>query len=569
MRRVAAALVEDKDDVYIDDVFSTHNSYEETKIIKDENDPFRKPIDISKQSKRLKNKLYKMRSNLRKRQSEGEDGTKSKFLDPNMISGYGVFDVIEPPYNLEVLASLYEENAIHNACITARTMNTVGLGYHWENTSKADKKIERATGKAESANRTRDELRREEDKLFDLIDGLNKDISFTETLIRVWMDVLTTGNGYLEIGRNKNGKIGYIGHIPSIYVRVRRAKDGFIQSAGSKFVFFRNFQDLNTRDEINNDPNPNEIIHFLMYSPTNTYYGVPSAVSALSAIIGDKFVKEYNIDYFENKSIPRYAIILKGANLSQKSKQEVINYFKNEIKGNNHGTLFVPIPATLGRDVDLKFEALENTTQEASFDKYRKSNRDEITVAHRVPAPKIGIYDNANLAVSRDADKTFKTQVIGPDQQVIEKRVNKIIAEFSDLKKFKFAEIDIIDEDLRSRIWDRYLRTEVVTPNEVRAKIGMTAREGGDDILPYPTKIQQEKLEYEEEMDKKEQERKDEAAKNPPAPGTPSLPGAPVGNNNAIAGSPPKSQQDAANQPSTPVDQTTGRKERGQAQDGQ
>ena len=51
-------------------------------------------------------------------------------------------------------------------------------------------------------------------------------------------------------------------------------------------------------DPIHSDPNPNEVIHFKTYSPNNTYYGIPSSVSAATAIVGDKFAKEYNIDYF-------------------------------------------------------------------------------------------------------------------------------------------------------------------------------------------------------------------------------------------------------------------------------
>lgn len=547
MRRISAAMADEKTTtIEIDDVTSSYTG-DFSKTIAEEKDVFNQKIDVSKQTKRVKNKYYK----LSKRYQTSEDGTESKFVDPELVNGYGMFDLVQPPYNLEILASLFEENSVHNASVLARTMNTVALGYKWEDTSKTRKRIERATTKeGESLSRLREELQREEDRLEDLFDSFNVDEDFLESLVKVWIDYLTIGNGFLEIGRNRNGTIGYVGHIPATFVRVRRARDGFVQRAGAKFIFFRNFQDLETEDPIGSDSNPNELIHFRQYSPTNTYYGIPSAVSALSAIIGDKFAKEYNIDYFENKSIPRYAIILKGANLSQKSKQEVVNYFKNEIKGNNHGTLFVPLPATLGRDVDIKFEKLENTTQEASFDKYRKSNRDEITVANRVPAPKIGIYDNANLAVSRDADKTFKNQVVGPDQKIIEKKLNRIVKEFSDKKSFKFAEIDVIDEDLRSRIWDRYLRTEVMTPNEVRTNIGLTALENGDIVLPYPTRLTQEKQDFEMMTGQ-----------------TSSSGGAPQGNSNAQAGSPPKSIQDSAAGETSSADATTGRAERGSKQD--
>ena len=554
MKRLTAAMVsESKDIIEIDDIVSSQ-SFDTTKTVVEDKDVFMQKVDVSKQPKKIKNKFYK----LSKKYQEGADGTESKFVDPELVNGYGMFDLVQPPYNQEILASLFEESATHNASILARTMNTVALGYRWEDTSKTRKRIERATMKdGESLVRLREELQREEDRLEEIFDNLNVDEEFAETLSKVWIDYLTLGNGYLEVGRNRNGTIGYLGHIPGAYVRIRRARDGFVQKAGARYIFFRNFQDLETEDPIGNDEMPNELIHFRQYSPTNTYYGIPSAVSALSAIIGDKFAKEYNIEYFENKSIPRYAIILRGANLSQKSKQEVVNYFKNEIKGNSHGTLFVPLPATLGREVDIKFEKLENTVQEGSFDKYRKSNRDEITVANRVPAPKIGIYDNANLAVSRDADKTFKNQVIGPDQKIIEKKLNRIVKEFSDKKSFKFAEIDIIDEDLRSRIWDRYLRTEVITPNEVRSKIGLTALGDGDVVLPYPTKLVKEKQDFEMGVS---------AATGEPMP---QKPGAPEGNTNAHAGSPPKASQDSAAGESSPADQTTGRQERGAAQDTQ
>ena len=125
--------------------------------------------------------------------------------------------------------------------------------------------------------------------------------------------------------------------------------------AGSVCIFW-NFQDFETEDPLNQDPKPNELIHFKIYSPNNSYYGIPAAVSAATAIVGDKFAKEYNIDYFENKAIPRYAIILKGAKLSARSKQELINYFRNEVKGRNHGTLVIPIPSSIGSDADIRFE---------------------------------------------------------------------------------------------------------------------------------------------------------------------------------------------------------------------
>lgn len=481
----------------------------------EESDPFAF-VKIDTLSPKMKRKAMRLQ-----KKHEGADGTQSKYIDPERVSGYSLYDIVNPPYDLDTLAGLYDQSAIHYASINARVMNTVGLGYTFVETLKSKRKIERAQGDEAKLQRIRDSLQDLKENIEQTFENLNVEETVLETMVRVWQDVLTVGNGYLEVGRNNSGQIGYIGHVPATLVRVRRKRDGYVQIAKSnkiQAVFFRQFQDKETPDPINNDPKPNELIHFKIYSPNNAYYGVPAAVSAAAAIIGDKFAKEYNIDYFENKAIPRYAIILKGAKLSNKSKQELINYFRSEVKGRNHGTLIIPVPSSIGSDADIKFEKLEAGVQDASFDKYRKSNRDEILVANRVPAPKVGVYDNANLAVSRDADKSFKMQVIGPDQAVIEKKLNRLMAEFTDMLQIKLNKIDLIDEDIQSRINDRYLRTEVITPNEVRSQIGLPERYDGDEVLPFPTNV------------KKEQNDSGNAG-----------PGAPAGNDNNSAAFPPKS----------------------------
>jgi PBSX family phage portal protein len=478
-------------------------------------DPFNF-VKIENLSPKMKRKAVRL-----SKKYESEDGVQSKFVDPEVVNGYSLYDIVTPPYDLDILAGLYDQSAIHYASINARVMNTVGLGYEFVETLKAKRKMEKAHGNDEKMLKIRQGYQDLKEEMDEIFEKLNVEETLIETLVRVWQDVLAVGNGYLEIGRNNSGKIGYIGHVPATLVRVRRKRDGFVQIAKTnkiQAVFFRQFQDTKTPDPINNDSKPNELIHFKIYSPNNNYYGIPAAVSAAAAIVGDKFAKEYNIDYFENKAIPRYAIILKGAKLSNKSKQELINYFRNEVKGRNHGTLVIPLPASLGSNTDIKFEKLEAGVQDASFDKYRKSNRDEILVANRVPAPKVGVYDNANLAVSRDADKSFKMQVIGPDQSIIEKKLNRIVAEFTDLLSIHLKKIDLVDEDIQSRINDRYLRTEVLTPNEVRNQIGLPERYDGDDVLPFPTNIKKEEIEN-----------------------NIASPGAPVGNSNNSASEPPKS----------------------------
>ncbi len=517
---------------------------------KEVSDPFNTGLRLEKFAKAapVRKEIAKLQKAFR-----GVEGAGTKYQDPEEVVGYSVFGVVEPPYDVMALGQLYDESSILHSVIDARVMNTVGLGITWQPTLKAKKQIEKASKKEDASDRIRDSHQKEIERLNQIFENLNEEETFIETMIRVWLDVLSIGNGYLEIGRTATGKIGYIGHVPATLVRVRRDRDGYVQMANGIGVFFRNFGDKETPDPINGDPSPNEIIHFKLYTPNNSYYGIPPSVSALHAIIGDKFAKEYNIDYFENKAIPRYAIILKGVKLSEKSKRELIQYFRNEIKGKNHGTLIVPIPQTIASNnqADIKFEKLEADVQESSFDKYRKSNRDEIITAYRVPPTKIGVQDNANLAVSRDADRTFKTQVTGPDQTIAAKKVNRIVAEFTDLFNLEFTQLDIIDEDTMSRINDRYARIGVITPNEIRQTINKQPIKGGDEPLPYPIKTGYQQGEAWPSM---------RAVEGAPAGG------APTGNSNSKSGSPEKSRQDSGKTKSDAQTANT-KAERGQAQE--
>jgi PBSX family phage portal protein len=301
---------------------------------------------------------------------------------------------------------------------------------------------------------------------------------------KVVKDLESTGNGYVEIGRTSTGKIGYIGHIPSHTMRVRRRRDGFIQIVQNRYIFFRNFGDINTEDPIGNDNSPNEVLHLKAYSPTNTFYGVPDIISAANALAGDELAAKFNIDYFENKAVPRYIITVKGAKLTPDSERKLLEFFHTGLKGKNHRTLYIPLPADNDNaKVEFKMEPVEADIQDSSFKNYRRENRDQILMAHRVPLSKIGMPEGVSLANARDADKTFKEQVCRPAQDFVEDKINMIIKEFTDVFILQFNELTLTDEDTQSRIDERYLRTQVLMPNDVRTRKGLAARPGGDSPL--------------------------------------------------------------------------------------
>jgi PBSX family phage portal protein len=415
---------------------------------------------------------------------QGIDGAQSKEINPGRVyrNGYGLFDVITPPWNLYELANYYDMSFANHAAIDAKVENIVGLGYQLQATAKTLMALENSDNDS-AIEKARKRIERAKVEVADWLESLNLDESMTAVFMKVWTDYESTGNGYLEIGRTVKGDIGYVGHIPATTMRVRRLRDGYIQIIGNKVVYFRNFGAKNT-NPITNDPRPNEIIHIKQYSPLNSFYGVPDILSAIAALQGDALASQYNIDYFTNKGVPRYIVTLKGAKLSEEAEDKMFRFLQTSLKGQNHRTLYIPLPGDSDTNkVEFKMEAVESGTQEASFNEYRIRNRDDVLVAHQVPLSKIGGGDSAAIAAALAQDRTFKEQVARPAQRNLEKVINKIVSEKTDILELKFNELTLTDEIAQSQILERYVRNQIMVPNEAREVLGLPQRPDGDKPL--------------------------------------------------------------------------------------
>lgn len=445
-------------------------------------DPFSiEPDKVS--SAGLSQSFKRQKSRVSKRLS-GSDAS-SKQIESQFLTGYGLFAVVEPPYNLDYLAKLAQEtNSAHYSAIHAKASNIAGLGYSWQPTPAAKDKIESTAGNEEAMSKLRRKLNKAEAQLNEMIESFNQEFTFAEILYNMWVDYEATGNGYLEVGRKSNGQIGYIGHVPSKTIRLRRERDGYVQMIGNKAIYFANFGDKDKRNPIGNDSNPNELLHIKKYSPVNTYYGVPDIIPALVPLAGSEFAGKFNLDYFENKAVPRYVVIVKGAKLDAQSENRLLEFFQTTLKGQNHRTLYLPLPADNdARKVEFKMEAVESGIQDSSFNNYRKSNISDILMAHRTPLTKVGLAEGVSLAVARDSDKTFKETVTRPEQQRLEKKLNRVVSEMTDIFRLKLNELTLTDESTQSKIDEIYLRWGVYVPNDVRTRMGLAPLADGDKVV--------------------------------------------------------------------------------------
>ena len=282
---------------------------------------------------------YTRRADSLEKAYTGREDTKSKRTEVEAeIDAYNLFEVVLPKHNMDYLARIYELSAPHAAAVKVKVANIAGLGYDFIETHQTRRDLAAITDE-NRMKRVKKRLAQAKEILYSWLDDCNDEDDFSETLQKVWTDYETMGNGYLEIGRTLSGEVGYIGHIPASSIRVRKNRDGFVQMVGNRAKFFRNFGDLEQGDPIGNDPRPNELIHLKKYSPTNQFYGVPDIVSAQQAIVGNEFASRFNLDYFENKAVPRYVIVVKGGTFSQTSEQNLLEFFETGLKGRNHRTI--------------------------------------------------------------------------------------------------------------------------------------------------------------------------------------------------------------------------------------
>lgn len=452
-------------------------------------DPFAKPAEEVKGYAGT-DAVFKRRATAEiKKFHRGSGGAaESKQIEGETLTGYNIYDVVLPPYNLDYLAKLYELSAPHYSAVNAKVANIVGLGFKFVETPKTKRSLEQMNDNEQRLKRARLKLEEHKDELHELIDNFNEEDAFVEVLVKVWRDYEVMGNGYLEIARKKDGSIGYIGHIPAQTMRIRKQRDGFVQMSNYKVQFFANFGDPKLRNPLGGGK-PNEVIHIKKYSPTSGYYGVPDIIAAKQAIAGNEFAARFNLDYFENKAVPRHLIILKGAKLGTTAEAALLQFFETGLKGQNHRSLYVPLPGDTDENkVDLKIEPIEAGVQDASFNNYRKANLSDILMAHRVPITKISVAEGASLAVARDADKTFKEQVCAPEQRIFEKKLNRIFKELTDAFELKLNEMTLTDADTQSKIDERMVKAGIWLPNEPRTRDGMTTIEGGNERVDLNAK---------------------------------------------------------------------------------
>jgi len=184
---------------------------------------------------------------------------------------------------------------------------------------------------------------------------------------------------------------------------------------------------------------------------------------------------EYNGDFFDNNATPRLHIDIGKATDEQLGK--AAKKFEEKLKGQPHRNIVtkggVKITPTVVTNKDMEFSELDDKLQQKILAKY-------------------GIMPGLvgkNIDDLQTQFFIFKTLTVNALHRLLANRINRKIMlgplEYLNLK-FKFRPMDTLDKAEIAKIHETYLKSQVVSPNEVRFEIGKPNAKWGDNpIIPW------------------------------------------------------------------------------------
>jgi len=370
-------------------------------------------------------------------------------------------DIVERPMSeqkgdlIAYYSRMTDFNSYHARCLRVKSDCTVNLGLEILNVPKEDA--------------ARDRLA--------VVNEMGQ--SFQEVIARVSLDFETTGNGYLEIVRNRAGQVEELYYAPAVLMKRRKRgeKFPFVYQGSAESVDFYAYK----TGEKPGDPEHGEILHFCNYTDKSRYYGLPDWRGAVPDIEVDYYAVLYNQKFFVNSGVPDLAIVVEGGQFDEETEKKVVEFFQSNFKGleNAHRTLYLPIN---DQEVSVRFEklALDVKDRDGSFDKLRARCRDNIVSAHGVPPRLVGIVVSGQLGGGGEIHgqlKVFQEVTINPRQTLFETKLQPILKDMGIDADFKFQELDTKIQEKDSEYYPALVGAGILDANEAREDLGYGPRE--------------------------------------------------------------------------------------------
>ncbi len=372
-------------------------------------------------------------------------------------SAMGSTAPITPPYDTLSLVGTYDQSNMLRQCVAAYVTNIAMYG--WEIV-------------AASQDTPIDEDERLELQSF--IDNANSDESLMTLHAKVVEDYEKVGYAFLEIIRDKAGRVSLLRHaratvigvcpknpepVPIRYDVMRGKRASFVtelktfrlyvQICGGKRTYFKEFGDprvlnyetgtFSTKDNpVPNDKEATELIHFRQNS--EDVYGVPRWINQLPSILGSREAEEVNLRYFEDNTVPPMILSVAGGRLTGESFRDLKKLLNNQGIGKERQNQIMLIEAVPERDsledkgnVQLKVDKLtDSRPSDGLFKDYDEANQAKVRSSFRLPPVAVGLSQDVTFATANVSAFIAETQVFAPARATFDEVYNKKFVNHAD-----------------------------------------------------------------------------------------------------------------------------------------
>lgn len=415
-------------------------------------------------------------------------------------------DVIEPPYDPELLIRLPESSDILQQCIEAYKTNIAGFGVSFKYDVDYDK---------EKSEEKKNELEKQWTAYSNFFKYCNFDEAFEEIMKKAIDDKEKIGWGGLEVIPDGLNKPAGFEHIAAHTFRICKADNKlvetevtiidengkevtlkrrkrfrkFVQIQGTKKAYFKEFGDprkLNFEtgeygEDIPEDKQATAIIFFNIYCPYSEY-GLPRYMGQLINVQGNRKAEELNYRYFEEGRHIPLAIVVENGQLTEasvnqlkESKGEAANYkyLLLEAEGfENEESIGIDEKKT---NVKIRFEKLaEILSQDALFQEYCKNNRDKIRSAFRLHPIYTGESQDYTRATADTARQITEEQVFQPEREALAFVFNNLVKPQLGIKEVSMylKAPKITDRTEIAKALTPYISSGAATPNMLIDALG-------------------------------------------------------------------------------------------------
>lgn len=283
------------------------------------------------------------------------------------------------------------------------------------------------------------------------------------------------GNAYAYIERNKKGQVTGIYPIDSDNVTKVIDDNNFLSSLSK--VWYIVIDNKGIKHKLYSD----EILHFIGDITLDGLIGIAPLEYLKCTVENGRATQEFVNKFFKN-GLSTKGVIQYVGDLDEKAKRTFRKEFESMSNGleNDHSVSLLPL--------GYQFQPLSLSMADAQFLENSKLTKREIAAAFGMKSYHLNDLERATFNNLTEQQKDFYITTLQPSLTNYEQEMqDKLFSQYETLKDVR-VEFNV-DTILRSDIKTRYesyrigIQSGFLSPNEVRKKENLPAKEGGDELL--------------------------------------------------------------------------------------